>query len=382
MGMAIATVVILPFGLIFIISGLTVNFFQALLFVLVRPISKWIYRRINKEVTELLWLQFVWLFHWWANIKVKLYIDPETYELLGKENAVVISNHRSDIDWLVKLILAQRAGCSGNALALAKKLLFYIPILGWAMWFAGFIVIEGNWAKDERNLQSGFEELNDFQQPFWLVVFLEGTCFTRENLLEAQEYAASAGLPVPKNVLIPRTKGFVSTVSHLRSLVPAIYDLTVAIPKSEEQPTMLRIFQRRSSVVHVHIQRHLMQDLPESGSGISQWCKDVFVKKDALLEQHLAIGKFTDKECHDIARPRKSVLVSVVWACLVLLGIVEFFVWCPLSWGEASLCAVFLVVTMIFMLVVILTSQSEHSSTFKAAFKRNNNGLQEGLLPR
>ncbi|XP_031123061.1 1-acyl-sn-glycerol-3-phosphate acyltransferase PLS1 isoform X1 [Ipomoea triloba] len=377
--MAIATVVILPLGLLFIISGLTVNVFQALLFVLVRPISKSIYRRINKEVTELLWMQFVWLFDWWANIKVELYIDPETYELLGKENAVIISNHRSDIDWLVEFILAQRAGCLGNTLALAKKPLFYIPILGWSMWFAGFIVIEGNWAKDERKLQSGFKELNDFQKPFWLVVFLEGTRFTRENLLAAQEYAASAGLPVPKNVLIPRTKGFVTTVSHLRTFVPAIYDLTVAIPKTEEQPTMLRIFRRHSSVVHVHIQRHLMQDLPESGSGISQWCKDVFVEKDALLEQHLAIGKFTDKQCHDIGRPRKSLLVFVVWSCLVLLGIVAFFVWCPLSWGEAALCAVFLVVAMIFMRVLILTSQSDCSSTFKAAFKRNNG---ECLLPR
>lgn len=44
-------------------------------------------------------------------------------------------------------------------------------------------------------------------------------------------------------------QGFVTTVSHLRTFVPAIYDLTVAIPKTEEQPTMLRIFQRRSSVV-------------------------------------------------------------------------------------------------------------------------------------
>ncbi|XP_031121289.1 1-acyl-sn-glycerol-3-phosphate acyltransferase 3-like [Ipomoea triloba] len=99
-------------------------------------------------------MQFAWLFDWWANIKVELYIDPETYELLGKENAVVISNHRSDIDWLVEFILAQRAGCLGNTLALAKKPLFYILILEWSMWFAGFIVIEGNWAKDERKLQA------------------------------------------------------------------------------------------------------------------------------------------------------------------------------------------------------------------------------------
>jgi hypothetical protein len=35
---------------------------------------------------------------------------------------------------------------------------------------------------------------------------VEGTRFTQAKLLAAQEYAASQGLPIPRNVLIPRTK--------------------------------------------------------------------------------------------------------------------------------------------------------------------------------
>lgn len=44
--------------------------FQAILFVLVRPLSKNAYRRANKEIMELLSLELVWLFDWWANNKV------------------------------------------------------------------------------------------------------------------------------------------------------------------------------------------------------------------------------------------------------------------------------------------------------------------------
>lgn len=55
-------------------------------------------------------------------------------------------------------------------------------------------------------LQSGFQRLEDFPVPFWLALFVEGTRFTQEKLLAAQKYAASRGLPVLKNVLIPRTK--------------------------------------------------------------------------------------------------------------------------------------------------------------------------------
>jgi hypothetical protein len=55
-------------------------------------------------------------------------------------------------------------------------------------------------------LQSGFRQLEDFSLPFWLALFVEGTRFTQEKLLAAQNYAASRGLPIPRNVLIPRTK--------------------------------------------------------------------------------------------------------------------------------------------------------------------------------
>lgn len=55
-------------------------------------------------------------------------------------------------------------------------------------------------------LQLGLQRLRDFPQPFWLALFVEGTRFTQAKLLAAQEYASSTGLPVPRNVLIPRTK--------------------------------------------------------------------------------------------------------------------------------------------------------------------------------
>jgi lysophosphatidic acid acyltransferase / lysophosphatidylinositol acyltransferase len=44
--------------------------FQATLFVTIRPFSKSLYRRINRFVAELLWLQLVWLVDWWAGVKV------------------------------------------------------------------------------------------------------------------------------------------------------------------------------------------------------------------------------------------------------------------------------------------------------------------------
>ncbi|KAK3004897.1 hypothetical protein RJ639_018719, partial [Escallonia herrerae] len=351
-----AVVVLLPIGLLFLLSGLIVNLIQALVNILVRPLSKSSHRRINRVLAELLWLEVIWLFDWWANIKVEVYTDCETFQLMGKEHALVICNHRSDIDWLVGWVLAQRSGCLGSALAIVKKSTKYLPVIGWSMWFSEYIFLDRSWTKDENRLKSGLQQLCDFPQPFWLALLPEGTRFTWAKLVAAQEYAASAGLPVPRNVLIPRTKGFVAAVSHLRSFVPAIYNISVDIPKSESPPTMLRMFRRQSSVVHVHIKRHLMEELPETESGIAQWCRDVFVEKDALLELHAARGTFGDKECQDIGRPKKSLFVVISWSCLLILGAVEFFRWCPFSSREIALCAFFLALVMILMQILITSS--------------------------
>ncbi|KAL0558786.1 hypothetical protein IC582_003368 [Cucumis melo] len=69
-----AVLVIVPLGLLFILSGLIVNIIQAFIFVLVRPISKCLFRRINKVVAELLWLELIWLIDWWAEAKVSRFL--------------------------------------------------------------------------------------------------------------------------------------------------------------------------------------------------------------------------------------------------------------------------------------------------------------------
>ncbi|KAF3452546.1 hypothetical protein FNV43_RR02979 [Rhamnella rubrinervis] len=360
-----AVLVVIPLGILFILSGFIVNLLQAVFFILVRPLSKGMYRRINKVIAELLWLQLIWLIDWWAAIKVEVHADSETFRLLGKEHALLICNHRSDIDWLIGWVLAQRSGCLGSALAIMKKEAKYLPIIGWSMWFSDYVFLERSWVKDERTLKSGFRRLEDFPMPFWLALFVEGTRFTQTKLAAAQEYAASRGLPVPRNVLIPRTKGFVTAVGHMRSFVPAIYDCTLAVPKNRPSPTLLRIFRGQTSVVKVQIKRHLMQELPETGEGTAQWCKDVFVTKDALLERYVAKGTFSDLKLQHIGRPKKSLVVVLSWTCLLVYVIVKLFQWSTLlsSWEGIVFSATFLVLVTVLMQILIQSSKSERSTT-------------------
>lgn len=244
------------------------------------------------------------------------------------------------------------------------------------MWFSEYLFLERSWAKDESTLKSGLQRLKDFPQPFWLALFVEGTRFTQAKLLAAQEYAASTGLPIPRNVLIPRTKGFVSAVAHMRSFVPAIYDVTVAIPKTSPPPTMLRLFKGEPSVVHVHLRRHLMKELPETDDAVAQWCRDQFVVKDGLLDKHALEDTFSDKELQEIRRPVKSLLVVTSWAILVSLGALKFLHWSALlsSWKGIALSAIGLAVVTVLMQILIRFSQSERSTPAKVAPAKPKNG--------
>ncbi|KAK9104430.1 hypothetical protein Scep_021274 [Stephania cephalantha] len=374
-----AAVVVVPLGFLFFLSGLIVNLFQAICFVVIRPLSKNTYRKINRVLVELLWLELVWLIDWWAHVKVQLYTDSETFNLMGKEHALLICNHRSDIDWLVGWVLAQRAGCLGSALALMKKSSKFLPVIGWSMWFSEYVFLERSWVKDESMLKAAFQRLKSFPHPFWLALFVEGTRFTQAKLLAAQEYAASTGLPIPRNVLIPRTKGFVTAVSNMRSFVPAIYDATVVVPKSQPSPTMLRILKGQPSVVHVHIKRHLMKELPETDDGVAQWCRDVFIAKactmDDLLDKHLADDTFHE-QLQDTGRPKKSFLVVISWSCLLIYGALKFFQWSSLlsSWKGIAFSAAALAIVTILMHVLILFSQSERSAPTKVAVGKPKDG--------
>ncbi|XP_074577873.1 1-acyl-sn-glycerol-3-phosphate acyltransferase PLS1-like [Curcuma longa] len=363
--------VVLPLGLLFLLSGLIVNLVQATFFVTVRPFSKSMYRRINRVVAELLWIELVWLVDWWAGVKVELYADSKTFNLMGKEHALVICNHRSDIDWLVGWILAQRSGCLGSALAVMKKSSKFLPVIGWSMWFTEYLFLERSWAKDESTLKCGLERLKDFPRPFWLALFVEGTRFTPEKLLAAQEYAASQDLPIPRNVLIPRTKGFVSAVKIMRPFVPAVYDVTVAIPHDQPSPTMLRILKGQSSVVHVHVKRHQLADLPGTDEGVSQWCKDIFVAKDAFLDKYKSEGSF-GVEQRKIGRPVKSLLVVAFWICLLSYATFRFFKWTELlsTWKGVALTVIGLLLVTVVMHIFVRFSQSERSASARAARNR------------
>ncbi|KAK8630327.1 hypothetical protein V6N13_079125 [Hibiscus sabdariffa] len=153
--------------------------------------------------------------------------------------------------------------------------------------------------------------------PFWLIIFVEGTRLSPDKLLEAQAFASSKGYPIPKNVLIPKTKGIVTAVQNLRSFVPAIYDVTIAVPKNQPYfPTLLTFLKM-------------------------QPCKD------ALLDKFVAIDTFEEDEIIEFRRSTKSLIVTLMFAILLLVGSWMYFQKLSTEWRYTILIVIVGVVAII-----------------------------------
>jgi len=56
----------------------------------------------------LYFLDFTFLYLYWANSDLTIYSDPKEIEYLQQEYALNLPNHRYEIDWLVALVINKR----------------------------------------------------------------------------------------------------------------------------------------------------------------------------------------------------------------------------------------------------------------------------------
>ncbi|XP_010835043.1 PREDICTED: 1-acyl-sn-glycerol-3-phosphate acyltransferase delta-like [Bison bison bison] len=103
----------LIFCYVFIVSGLIINTIQ-LCTLLLWPVNKQLFRKINCRLSYCVSSQLVMLLEWWSGTECVIYTDPRAYPKYGKENAIVVLNHKFEIDFLCGWSLAERFGVLGE----------------------------------------------------------------------------------------------------------------------------------------------------------------------------------------------------------------------------------------------------------------------------
>ncbi|KAL6012395.1 putative 1-acyl-sn-glycerol-3-phosphate acyltransferase 5 [Asimina triloba] len=250
--------------------------------------------RYSRKATSILfgsWLA-LWPFLFEKINQTKVVCSGETVP--AKERVLLIANHRTEVDWMYLWDLALRKGCLGYLKYILKSSLMKLPIFGWGFHILEFISVERKWEIDEPVMRQMLSTFVDSQDPLWLAVFPEGTDFTEQKCIQSQKFAAENGLPILKNVLLPKTKGFLACVEVLRHSLDAVYDVTFGY-KHRCPYFMDNVFGVDPSEVHVHVQRIPLTEIPTDENEAAAWLMEAFRLKDELLSNFRAQGHFPDE---------------------------------------------------------------------------------------
>eukprot|EP00730_Choanoeca_flexa_P010759 TRINITY_DN20949_c0_g1_i1.p1 TRINITY_DN20949_c0_g1~~TRINITY_DN20949_c0_g1_i1.p1 ORF type:complete len:375 (+),score=71.90 TRINITY_DN20949_c0_g1_i1:175-1299(+) len=269
--------------------------FPPLAVLLIFKPTRWYYHYIKEKIIGF-WMHFAALsLEWFAMTTISITFDDKTE--LARESALLISNHPTHLDWHPIFCLLARCGKTSTLRIILKDQLRKLPIAGWAWQLAMYIFLtrrdkerDVSWLKQclKHWKQSGM-------QGSWLI-FPDGTDMSKSNVEKSQAFARERGWPVYHNVLHPRTAGFVSMLQQGRDKLDAVYDITMAFQyfAKDERPREASYLKGRfPPVVHMHVKRYPIQDLPVSDEDLTAWCRERWGEKEEMLGE--AYSSLEDK---------------------------------------------------------------------------------------
>lgn len=272
------------------------------------------------------WLA-VWPFLFEKINKTKVIFSGEMVP--ARERVLIIANHRTEVDWMYLWDLAIRKGQLGYIKYILKSSLMKLPVFGWGFHILEFISVERKWEVDESTMRQMLSTFKDDHDPLWLALFPEGTDFTEQKCIRSQKYAAENGLPILKNLLLPKTKGFHTCVQDLRKCLDAVYDVTIGY--KHRCPSLLdNVFGLEPSEVHIHIQRIPIDNIPTTENEVANWLMDTFSNKDQLLDKFHSQGHFPHEGTEGDLSTMKC-LVSIT-TLLVLTSLSTYFTFFSSIW--------------------------------------------------
>lgn len=264
---------------IFLFAAIMVANALQVLSLLIFPFSRHLFRRANRWVAHCWWgLCVLWAEH--INHIHPVFSGDEIPE---KENALVIVNHQTMPDIVAMMMLAWPKKRLGDMKWFVKDVIKFFPGVGWGMLFLDCIFLKRNWDQDATNIKNTFSKFRTKNIPLWLLSFPEGTRLTPKKLKMAQDFARKASHPEPRHVLIPRTRGFVASVSGLRTHLDAVYDVTVIYP--EGAPTMGVFLGQTNKKIHIHVRRYAIDDVPQDTEQLSKWLIERYQEKDLYIDK-------------------------------------------------------------------------------------------------
>lgn len=121
----------------------------------------------------------------------------------------------------------------------------------------------------------------------------EGTRFTESKHKASVEFAKERGMPVLKHHLIPRTKGFTTSIPYIRDKCKYIVDVQLAFDKDAKvAPTITNLLFGQEIEAHLYIRLVKVDEIPHNEEGAAEWLHELFRRKDRMQDSFHQHGDF------------------------------------------------------------------------------------------
>ncbi|PIC51019.1 hypothetical protein B9Z55_001691 [Caenorhabditis nigoni] len=234
-----------------------------------------------------------------SGVEITVYGSKEVLNKSGApENALLVSNHQSNVDWIIPVMLAARHGDGGNEQAfrvMVKNSIHLVPMFGWYIFQHGYIYVRRFGEFIGAPVLRQLNWLNQSMPPYWLLIFPEGTRLTAKKkklVKSSNQFLESNGRQPMQNVLCPRSGGLQLALDNLSTL-DAIYDVTVMYGQ-------MRMPERRGMApgmfdfccgpqtfkhLHIHLNRIPIEQVPKEKLALRNWTIDRFVEKERIIDE-------------------------------------------------------------------------------------------------
>mmetsp|Transcript_20654 Transcript_20654/g.34747 ORF Transcript_20654/g.34747 Transcript_20654/m.34747 type:complete len:288 (-) Transcript_20654:2975-3838(-) len=192
-----------------------------------------------------------------------------------------------------------------------------------------------------------------------LLIFPEGTDLSESNVMKSNTYAKQNNLKEREYVLHPKSTGLITAIECFRErdrMVrgrgegSVLHDLTLAYEDRTfgERPSEKGLFSGEfPRAVHVHVERHVVDELPQSSESLAKWLQDSFTRKELLLKDFYMKYAVQSDAKSDISYPTNIVPCTLQsWPSLVSH---------PLSFSQTSFSQSTLSLLIINLLMLGLT---------------------------
>lgn len=198
----------------------------------------------------------------------------------SSSSILMVSNHICAMDTVLLGMVSNALG--KNARFIAKDRLKWVPVLGWGMYLSDYLFIKRSWAVDaERIKQWCFNQKTGTS----LIIYPEGTRYTEKKREYSVNYSRKNNLPVFKNVLYPRTKGYIQCISSLQNPpFSTLINVTIFYLENGKHtvpPSIIACMMRRvPGVFKVIVEKKEIKKEVKS----AEYLLDIFHEKDRVIE--------------------------------------------------------------------------------------------------